>query len=876
MDGTYSFGYWVRRRRRALDLTQDDLAGQVGCAASMIKKIEADERRPSRQLAARLADYLALPADEREPFLQAARGELAVDRLERGTQPVALSPRMRAARRHNLPISQTGLIGRARELATIGALLRQPGTRLVALTGPGGIGKTRLALAVAADLTNTFPDGMWLVELAPLADPALVPQAIASAFGLRVEPERPILNALVEYLRDRAVLLILDNCEHLVEASARVADTLLRECADVRILVTSREALGIAGETTVQVPPLSIPSSHQTPSPDVLLHSDAARLFVERATTVIPGFAVTDDNAAALAQVCRRLDGIPLAIELAAARIGMLRVEQIAARLDDTFRLLRGGTRTIPPHQQTMRATMDWSYDLLADAERGLLRRLAVFAGGWTLQAAEAICANADSIALQGPSAQPKPMLQRAHVLDVLASLASKSLVLADRKQGAEARYRMLEPIRQYAYEKLLAAGESERVAELHLAYYVELTERVEHAAVQPAQWLNHLQAEMDNIRVALDWSVDHDPAGGLRLASAIWRFCLRYGFIGEHRERILRLLSQPAAAARTWVRVKALAAAARLVVWEDFLPAHALAEESLAIARELRDPRSEALSLVTLGTIACSMNDFAFGRPLVNESLALYRSLGDSQGIAGVLIDLGITVEVKDYVRAQAYLLEALKLYRDRGDLTGMAVALEGLCDLASWNGDFAVAHQWLEESLALQNLLGGQTPADTLHSLGALALRQGQYAQARAYLEEGLAICRDTGDATLGHWLLAHLGYVALREGDEARARATFDQAQRRFLPAGITSGIVYTLEGVASLAARQGQAERAVRLFAWAGATRESIEDPRPPVEQADVDRDLAAIRARLDEAAFAAAWAAGQALTPEQAIAEASES
>jgi non-specific serine/threonine protein kinase len=875
MDGTYSFGYWVRRRRRALDLTQDDLAGQVGCAASMIKKIEADERRPSRQLAGRLAEYLAIPADEREQFLQAARGELAVDHLNLGTQPIAVSSRGRAARRQNLPIPITGLIGREPELATIGALLRQPGTRLVTLTGPGGIGKTRLALAVAADLINAFPDGVWLVELAPLADPTLVPQAVAGALGLRAEAGRPLLDALVEYLRDRAVLLILDNCEHLVEASARVADTLLRECADVRILATSRETLGIAGETMVQARPLSVPGSRQPPSPDALLQSDAARLFVERARAVLPGFAVTDDNAAALAQVCRRLNGIPLAIELAAARIGMLRVEQIAARLDDTFRLLGGGSRTAPAHQQTMRASMDWSYDLLADAERTLLRRLAVFAGGWTLEAAEAICAEADLGQLEDRAHPAKSRPQHAPVLDVLASLTSKSLVVADREVGAEARYRMLEPIRQYAREKLLEAGESEFVANLHLAYYMELTERVEQATVQPAQWLNHLRAEIDNIRVALEWSVERDSASGLRLASATWRFCFRYGYIREHRERLVRLLSQPAAASRTWMRAKALAAVARLVAWEDFWRARALAEESLAIARELGDPRSEALSLVTLGYIACVMNDFSVGRPLVHESLALYRSLADTQGIAGVLFDLGVTVEVNDYVRARAYLEEALKLYREQGDLLGMTDALEGLCDLTTWNSDFAVARRWLEESLALQHLLGGQTSAFTLHSLGSLALRQGEYAQARAYLEEGLAVCRDTGNPTLGHWLLAHLGYVALREGDEARARATFEQAQRRFLPAGNTGGVVYALEGLASLAARQGQPRRAARLFAWADATRASIDGPRPPVEQADVDRDLAAIRAQLDEATFAVAWAAGQAMTLEQAIDEALE-
>jgi predicted ATPase/transcriptional regulator with XRE-family HTH domain len=875
MEATYSFGYWVRRRRRALDLTQDDLARQVGCVASMIKKIEADERRPSRQLAERLAEYLSIPAAEREQFMQAARGQLTVDQLELATQPLPSPARTSAARRHNLPIPQTSLIGRAQEIAAVGVLLRQASTRLVTLTGPGGIGKTRLALALAAELVDAFANGVWLVELAPVADPALMPQAVVSAMGLRVESGRALLDALAEYLRDRAALILLDNCEHVVEATARMANTLLRECADVRILATSREALGIAGETTIQVPPLSIPSLHERPLPDQLTRSDAGRLFVERATAVLPAFVIGSNNAAALAQICRRLDGIPLAIELAAARIGMLRVEQIAARLDDAIGLLTRGSRTALPHQQTLRATMDWSYDLLADAERVLLRRLAIFAGGWMLEAAEAISIGDHVSQLERPSEDSKPVLQTLDVLDVLALLANKSLVIADRTPGSEARYRMLEPIRQYAREKLVAAGETEHVAERHLAYYVQLTERVEQAAVQPAQWLNQLQAEMDNIRAALDWSVEHDPASGLRLASAVWRFCFRYGFIGEHRERLTRLLMQPAAA-HTWMRAKGLAAAARLVAWEDFVRARALAEESLAIARELRDPKSEALSLVTLGTIACLMNDFAFGRPLVLQSLELYQALGHAQGMASVLLDLGITVEVNDYGRARAYLEEALALYREQDDLIGMADVLESLGDLCSWNGDLTVARRWLEESMALQHQLSGQTSAFTLNSLGTLALRQGEYAQARAYFDEGLAICRDAGNATLGHWLLAHLGYVVLREGDEAQARARFDAVLQLFLAAGITSGVVYTLEGLASLATRQSEPERAVRLLAWADMAREAIDDARPPVEQADVDRDLAAIRSQLDEALFAAAWAAGQAMTIEQAIAEALDS
>jgi predicted ATPase len=782
------------------------------------------------------------------------------------------------ARRHNLPAQPTPLIGREQEIAAVGALLRRDSgggngadVRLVTLLGPGGIGKTRLSLQVAAELLDAFPDGVWLVELAPLADPALVPRAVATALGLGEEPGRPLLARLIEYLRTRECLLILDNCEHLVDASAQLAEALLREGATVQLLTTSREALGIAGETTVQVPPLSIPDAQPSPSDGALLRYEAVRLFVDRAAAALPSFTITTDNAAAIAQICRRLDGIPLALELAAARAAVLRVEQIAARLDDAFRLLAGGSRTALPRQQTLRASMDWSYSLLADVERVLLRRLAVFAGGWTLDAAEQV--TSENVMRDANHQTDRPALAAADVLDMLTQLTNKSLVIAEREQGKEARYRMLEPIRQYAYEKLLAAGESEEVRDRHLTYYRDLAEQAELTGAQHVAWLSRLAVEMDNVRAALDWALERDIQSGLRLASAIWRFCFRYGYIGEHSERLMRLLAHPDAVSRTWVRAKALAAAARLLAWADLSPGHPLAEESLAIYRELGDRRGEAFSLLTVGMIPSWTEDPALGRALVLESLALCRSLGDMQGIADALVTLGAYLDTNEYTRARGYLEESLALYRERGDTLGMADALEGLGGLATWHSDFMHARAWLDESLALQRPLGGWNSPDTLLSLGYLALNQGEYARARAYLEESLAKSQDAGNTMLGRWVFVQLGYVALREGDEPQARAIFEEAQRRFQKAGKTIGGVYALEGLASLAARQGQAARAVRLFAWTDGTRASIGDSRLPVEQANVDRDLAALRTQLDDAALAAAWAEGRALTLEQAVAEA---
>src|SRR6266545_3268645 len=624
MDDIVSFGYWVRRRRKALDLTQGDLARRVGCAEVTIQKIEADARRPSRQIAERLAQQLAIPADERAAFLQCARAELAVNRLvtpilqiaqpasppstirpTRAAQPALPSGmvtflftdiegstsvwerepermRLALARHHailrttiaaqgghaykiigdafqaafalpaqavaaalaaqrafaaqawetsepvrvrmgihvgpaavegndyttthtlnrvarimaaghggqillsvevadlvrrdlptdvtlrdmgqqrmkglthlehlfqvvapdlpaslpplktldpfrtNLPAQLTSFVGREQAITDVTQLLTT--ARLVTLTGPGGTGKTRLALQVAAGVLEAYSDGVWLVELAPLADAALIPRAVASALGLREEAGRPILATLTDFLRARHLLLILDNCEHVVAACAQSAAALLRGCPNVRILASSREALGIAGEAPFRVPSLATPDPRRLPPIETLADYEAVRLFVERATTVLPGFRLTSDNAPAVAQVCARLDGIPLALELAAARVNVLRVEQIAARLDDRFRLLTGGSRTAVPRQQTLRALIDWSHDLLAALEQQVLRRLSVFTGGWTLEAAEAVCAG-DGI-------------EQYDILDVLTQLVNKSLVVGEREQGQETRYRLLE-----------------------------------------------------------------------------------------------------------------------------------------------------------------------------------------------------------------------------------------------------------------------------------------------------------------------------------------------------------------------------------------------------------------------------------------------
>jgi predicted ATPase len=375
---------------------------------------------------------------------------------------------------NNLPVQLTSFIGREKEIAEVKRLLNEK--RLVTITGPGGTGKTRLSLQTAADLLETFPNGVWLVELAPLADPALVPQAVATALGVREQRGRPVQDDLTDFLREKDLLLILDNCEHMVDACATMADTLLHVCPGLKILASSREPLGIAGEVPFRLPSLSIPDIHHLPPTQMLLQYEAVRLFIERATTALSTFTVTDDNAPALAQVCHRLDGIPLAIELAAARVRMLSVEQIATRLDDCFRLLTGGSRTALPRLQTLRALIDWSYNLLSASERLLLRRLSVFMGGWTLEAAEAVCA----------STGVEPQVRPEEILDTLTSLVNKSLAMVVREQDQEPRYLLLETILQYVLEKLSESGEAEPIRNQHLGYFLTLAERAERDCRAP------------------------------------------------------------------------------------------------------------------------------------------------------------------------------------------------------------------------------------------------------------------------------------------------------------------------------------------------------------------------------------------------------
>ena len=569
---------------------------------------------------------------------------------------------------NNLPEQVTSFIGREKELASIQDALAK--SRLLTLTGSGGSGKSRLALQAAADLLETYPDGVWLVELAPLADPLLVAQTVANVLGVQEETGKPILTTLAENLKGKKLLLLLDNCEHVLDTSAKLADTLIRACPDIRILATSREGLGIAGETTYRVPSLSLPDPRQTQTAQSLSQFEAVQLFIARALQTQPDFAVTNQNAPALASICFRLDGIPLAIELAAARARSLSVEDINSKLDQRFRLLTGGSRTALPRQQTLRSLIDWSYDLLNDAEKALLCRLSVFAGGWTLAAAEAVCTGG--------------AVEEWEALDFLTSLCDKSLVVAE-PSGTTTRYRMLETVRQYARDRLLESGDGAAYRDRHLAYFLAWAEEMEPQidSLRMGEILDRFEAELDNFRAALEWSGDapRHAESGLRLILEMSNFMARRYHIKEAQERLSRAL-EVSEGGDPSLRARGLCGLGSHAMYiPDFVTARRLLEESLQICQALGEQLGIAWSLNLLGRLAWRQKDYDLARQHCEASLAIHRELGNRRGILFVLNILGtVASDQGDGAASRSYYEESLEIARAEGSPFGIYHALYNL----------------------------------------------------------------------------------------------------------------------------------------------------------------------------------------------------
>ncbi|HEY5904054.1 MAG TPA: adenylate/guanylate cyclase domain-containing protein [Anaerolineales bacterium] len=724
---------------------------------------------------------------------------------------------------NNLPVQLTSFVGRERELAEARARLAP--ARLLTLIGPGGTGKTRLSLQLAAEVLPDYRDGVWLVELAPLSDPELIVQSIAALFHLRRQMEMPVEENLLNYLRAKQMLLILDNCEHMVEACARLADLFLRTSPGLKILASSREALGINGEAVFRVPSLSLPDQHHV-TPETLSASESAQLFIERARAVDPKFTLSAKNAPAVAQICTRLDGIPLAIELAAGRSAVFSAEQIAARLGDRFKLLTGGSRAALPRQQTLRAMIDWSHETLPEDERALFRRLSVFAGGWTFEAAEAVC----------------PDLE---VLDLLTQLVNKSLVMAEDEGGGK-RYRFLETIRQYARDKLLEAGEAEAVRTLHMQYFVRLADQAgpKMDTGEVMRWAPVLETEYDNMRVAFEWSLDHDVSAALGFVASLAYFWFQRGHGAEGirwaEDALLRARDLPLppderqVRQQTLLRARALQSAAFLYYSQgDPRGALELGESCVALARQLGDARLLGTALA----MACS-------------SLAL----------------------TGDVERAVAYAEESILLLRGLGDDLGLSMALGMMAQVMGIvKRDFKAADEYEQESLALLNRV--QHPwsaAMGYFASGRSAMFRGDYATARERFAKCLPAFQQMGDPHRVCMIQSELAHMDRYEGRFEAAERSYRETILVWQKLGHRAAVAHQLECFAILAIRRQAYERAARLFGAAGALREKINIAMSPMERVEYEKELAAVRGAVGEEGFGSAWADGRSLSMEAAI------
>jgi predicted ATPase/serine/threonine protein kinase len=749
----------------------------------------------------------------------------------------------------NLPQALTSFVSRESELASVREYLAS--ARLLTLVGPGGIGKTRLALEAAASAGSAggaFADGTWLVELASLSDPSLVAQTVARALGLQEDSGRSAEATVVQWLATRTTLLLLDNCEHLGEACARLVETFLRASSGLTVLATSREPLFAQGEAVWLVPPMEAPDSDLSVGPERLAEFAATRLFVERAGLSRPGFVATEDAAAAIAEVCRRLDGIPLAIELAAARLRVLTIEQIRTRLDERFRLLKDGGRTRLPRHQTLRATLDWSHELLDDDERVLFRRLAIFASGWTLDAAEGICGRDEESGMKGeseeanaltrPSSSGTKCLHPSDILDLLSRLVDKSLVVRDEHDG-DARYRMLETIREYGSEKLREEGEWDEIAGRHRAWFVAFAERAKEriGGGTAAEWLDRLEAEHDNLRAALRRGL-RDPDGArscVRLCCALNSYWALRGYVTEGRR------------------------------WFD-----------AALAADTASPngaeRARALQLA--GNLAHHQGDIESAQTFLDGALSIQRTLGDKQGLVRTLYALGrMLASEGDYDRAQEVSEESLALADEIGDWNKIAWAGATLGEIAAEKGDLDEAGRRLGEALAI--LRGHGSLADVgmmLRASSAVLIHMGDLDEAERRLDESSRIAREVGDTLALARTRRLAGEIAVERGSLERAESHFRQAVDVARELDVRGEVLAGLEGFARIAAARGQMRRALRLTGASLALREGLRIPMSPIEQQTIERGLERARAALGPAAEPE-LASGRRLGFEDAIAEA---
>src|ERR1700688_210567 len=731
-----------------------------------------------------------------------------------------------APRINTLPSQATAFIGREREVAAVKELLLREDVRVVTLTGPGGIGKTRLALQVASELRERFDGGICFIPLAAVSDASLIPSIIAQGCGIR-ETGRPVsIQSLKEYLQDLRsnLLLFFDNFEHMLAAAPVVAE-LISVAPRLRVLVTSRAPLHIYGEYEFPVPTLALPDLQRRTSREILSTNPAIALFMARAIAVKPNFELTAENARAVATICTRLDGLPLAIELAAARIKLLSPSAMQSRLESSLQLLTGGAKDLPMRQQTLRATMDWSYDLLSPAEQTLFRRLSVFVGGCTLEGVEAVCNTKQDLQID--------------VLDGMGSLVNNSLVRQVEQSAGEPRLALLDTVREYGLERLATSGEEPAIRRAHAAYCLVLAEECASLATDPAQrgWVSLLEVEHNNCRAALDWLTRTGNAEwGLRLGAALFQFWETREYLSEGRDRLEKLLKLPGAAAASSSRARVLFAAGVLASEQrDHPAAHALMEESLQISRELNDTRGVGIALNALAANAQDEGELGTAKSLFEESLAIWRGLDDRAMVARGLSNVASVVKSqRDFALARALHEESRTIFEELGDSTCIAWSLNYQGDVAQEQGEIPVAQELYAQSLNIFRKLGDKW---------------------------GVAGC------------LVDLGNLAREQGEEKKSRSHYAESMKLFQELGQKRGMARLLDCLACSAARQSQPQRALRLAGAAAAVRRVIGAPLPVAEQARLEKTLELARQSISPAKAAAAWMDGWTMATDKAIHEA---
>ncbi|MBL0347258.1 adenylate/guanylate cyclase domain-containing protein [Candidatus Villigracilis affinis] len=733
---------------------------------------------------------------------------------------------------NNLPAQLTSFIGREKEIREAKEKLLS--AKLLTLIGPGGTGKTRLSIQLGMEVLPNFTDGVWFIELAPLADPALILQTIASVLNVRAQMGVSLKDIVIDYLRAKNLLLIFDNCEHLVEASAQLADEFLHHAPNLKIIASSREALGIGGETVYRVPSLSLPNQAQA-SRETLAGFESIQLFVDRARAANPKFDLTEKNASAVAQICRRLDGIPLALELAAARVTVFSAEQIATRLDDRFKLLTGGSRTALPRQQTLRALIDWSYDMLSEDERALLRRLSVFAGGWVFEAAESICPDLD-------------------VLDLLTQLVNKSLVTMD-DEGDEPRYRLLETVRQYARDKLMEAGEAEQMRNRHLDYFVQLTESAEQALIGYAalSWINRLEAESDNLRAAFEWGMETNVVTVLTMTHALQYFWYRRGYETEGRR---------------WAG-QALEKIQNLPAVEGDLSTSAGARQRMLVT---------AKAWQAISFLATSQGDFLVANAASQKCQELARQLGDKRLLATELAFLVATKMMSgDTTYEDSVIEEIVNIARESNDPFALSVS-HGVVGLNMlWKSqDARIANEHVAKGLALlKNTPHHFWQTMMLFGLGMEARFQGRFDEARERFVPLLAAFHEMGDQHRANMIHSECAHMQRLEGHHDKAESMYRETILEWQRLGHRAAVANQLECFAFIAKVNEQPERVIKLLGAAERLREIIQIDMSPMERVEYEREAGELRARMSEKEFNIQWLEGRAMTMEQAIAYALE-